>query len=168
MSGSYAYVADRDDGLDIIDISDPSSPTLTGNFNTSGVAVDVAVIGNYVAVVGIFGLVIIGVSDPSSPYLAGNFDTSGSAFGVAVSGNAVSGHYAYVADDADGLDIIGEFRPSTKVTSSTDDVLAASPIVIPFGGEPLAVLLMLGCGSYALKKRGRQLSNSAKNSERNS
>ena len=128
---------------------------------------DVAVIGNYVAVADKDdGLVIIGVSDPSSPYLAGNFDTSGSAFGVAVSD--FGGEYAYVADDADGLDIIGEFRPSPKVTSSTDDVLAASPIVIPFGGEPLAVLLMLGCGSYASKKRGRQLSNSAKNSERNS
>ena len=74
---------------------------------------------------------------------------------------------AYVPDGPDGLDIIA-FRPSPKVTSSTDDVRAASPIVIPFGGEPLAVLLMLGCGSYALKKRGRQLSNSAKNSERNS
>ena len=97
--------------------------------------------------------------------LTGNHDTSDNAYGVAVSGN-----YAYVADFNAGLDIItgAWFRSSTKVTSSTDDVRAASPIVIPFGGEPLAVLLMLGCGSYALKKRGRQLSNSAKNSERNS
>ena len=60
--------------------------------------------------------------------LTGNYNTSGEARGVAVSGN-----YAYVADDADGLDIIGELRPSPKVTSSTDDVRAASPIVIPSG-----------------------------------
>jgi len=38
----------------------------------------------------------------------------------------------------------------------------------PLGGEPLAVLLMLGCGSYALKNRGRHLSNLPKNSEPNS
>ena len=95
--------------------------------------------------------------------LTGNYNTSGEARGV-----AVSGKYAYVADNDDGLDIIGEFRPAPKVTSSTEDVLAASPIVIPFGGEPLAVLLMLGCGSYALKNRGRHLSNLPKNSEPNS
>ena len=33
VSGNYAFVADKNDGLDIIDISDPSSPTLTGTYD---------------------------------------------------------------------------------------------------------------------------------------
>ena len=103
--------------------------------------------------------------------LTGNYDTSGRAMSVAVSGN-----YAYVADNDDGLDIITAawFGSSTTVTLSTTSSTKSptksstvSPRVIPFGGEPLAVLLMLGCGSYALKNRGRHLSNLPKNSEPN-
>ena len=99
--------------------------------------------------------------------LTGNYDTSGRAMSVAVSGN-----YAYVADMSDGLDIITAawFGSSTTVTLSTKSPTKSStvsPRVIPFGGEPLAVLLMLGCGSYALKKRGRHLSHLPKNSEPN-
>ena len=38
--------ADGSNGLQIINISNPSNPTLTGTYNTSGVAQDVAVRGN--------------------------------------------------------------------------------------------------------------------------
>ena len=73
VSGNYAYVADRFDGLDIIDIWDPSSPRLEGNYDTSGQAWGVAVSGNYAYVADYNdGLDIIDISDPSSPNLEGN------------------------------------------------------------------------------------------------
>jgi hypothetical protein len=52
--------------------------------------------GNYAYVADFAaGLQVIDVSNPASPQRVGGYDTSGYARGVAVSGN-----YAYVADDA--------------------------------------------------------------------
>jgi len=48
ISGSHAYVADYGSGLQVIDISDPSSPWIVGGVNTPGAAYGVAVAGNYV------------------------------------------------------------------------------------------------------------------------
>jgi hypothetical protein len=66
--GNYAYVADRDSGLQIIDISNPTTPTLKGNYDTSGYAWGVQVVGNYAYVAdGYSGLQIIDISNPSTP-----------------------------------------------------------------------------------------------------
>ncbi|MFM6592768.1 MAG: hypothetical protein ACKPJH_08845, partial [Dolichospermum sp.] len=45
--GNYAYVTDYYSGLQIIDISNPTTPTLKGNYDTSGSAIGVQVVGNY-------------------------------------------------------------------------------------------------------------------------
>jgi hypothetical protein len=45
--GNYAYIADGLSGLQIIDISNPTTPTLKVNYDTSGEAVGVQVVGNY-------------------------------------------------------------------------------------------------------------------------
>jgi len=47
QKGSYAYVADGDSGLQVIDISNPSSPNRVGYYDTPGSAYDVAVKGSY-------------------------------------------------------------------------------------------------------------------------
>ncbi|MDH6089283.1 LVIVD repeat-containing protein [Umezakia ovalisporum] len=75
--------------------------TLVGNYNTSGFAYGVEVVGNYTYVGdGGAGLQIIDISNPANPTLTGGYDTSGSAYGVQVVGN-----YAYVADYDAGLQI---------------------------------------------------------------
>jgi len=61
--GDYAYVADGDSGLQIIDISTPSAPSLTGTYNTGGSAAHrVDVSGDYAYLVDGSGLRIIDVS----------------------------------------------------------------------------------------------------------
>src|SRR5687768_11247915 len=45
LSGNYAYVADRNGGLQVIDVSNPASPQRVGG--SSGVPWGVAVSGNY-------------------------------------------------------------------------------------------------------------------------
>ena len=50
MSGTTAYVADDDTGLQVIDVSDPANPTRLGGYDTSGSARGVAVAGNRVYV----------------------------------------------------------------------------------------------------------------------
>lgn len=62
---------------------------------------------------------------------------------------------------------VGVLIPTVVASSSSDNVLAALPTVIPFGGELLAVLLMLSCGSYASMKRSRHLSNLSTDAEFN-
>ncbi|MFN5892129.1 MAG: hypothetical protein ACK45Z_05770, partial [Dolichospermum sp.] len=65
--GNYAYVADIDSGLQIIDISNPTTPTLKGNYDTSGSAWGVQVLGNYAYVADIdSGLQIIDISNPTT------------------------------------------------------------------------------------------------------
>lgn len=93
-SGNYAYLA-KDDGLSIVDIGDPTSPTLawSGTF-AAGDAEALAIQGNlvYVAAEG-GGLQIVDVTDPLNPDVKSPFPLSDEAQDVAVMG----GH-AYVAD----------------------------------------------------------------------
>jgi len=66
VSGSYAYVADSDSGLRIINISDPAAPTHAGTFVTPGWADGVVVYGSYAYVANEYsGLRIINISDPA-------------------------------------------------------------------------------------------------------
>ncbi|QEI41830.1 hypothetical protein BMF77_02431 [Dolichospermum sp. UHCC 0315A] len=115
--GNYAYVADRDSGLQIIDISNPTTPTLKGNYDTSGYAWGVQVVGNYAYVAdGYSGLQIIDISNPTTPTLKGNYYTSGWAYGVQVVGN-----YAYVANGYSGLQIIDISNPTTPTLKGNYD-----------------------------------------------
>jgi Ca2+-binding RTX toxin-like protein len=81
--GSYAYVADWGSGLQIIDISNPTTPTLKGTYDTSGTAESVQVVGNYAYVADLEGgLKIIDVSqftgNPSSNQSPTNLTLSNS------------------------------------------------------------------------------------------
>ncbi|MCX5983875.1 MAG: DUF4347 domain-containing protein [Nostocales cyanobacterium LacPavin_0920_SED1_MAG_38_18] len=115
--GNYAYVAGDGSGLQIIDISNPTTPTLKGNYNTSGNASNVQVVGNYAYVADQnSGLQIIDISNPTNPTLKGNYDTSGHARGVQVVGN-----YAYVADGYSGLQIIDISNPTTPTLKGNYD-----------------------------------------------
>ena len=98
--GQYAFVADDDQGLQIIDISSAASPTLVGNFVTSGNArtVTLSSDGQYAFVAANdSGLQILDVSNVASPTLAGNLATSGRAEGVTLSSD---GQYAFVPDQS--------------------------------------------------------------------
>ncbi|MCK5538040.1 MAG: hypothetical protein KAI79_14540, partial [Bacteroidales bacterium] len=113
VSGNYAYVAGYEDGLVIIDVSDPLAPVTTGTYNTSS-AYGVHVSGKYAFVVdGSSGLEIIDISDPSAPVTTGTYNIT-SAYGVYVSGN-----YAFVAVNSQGLQIIDVSNPSVPVLTGT-------------------------------------------------
>jgi hypothetical protein len=125
--GDYAYVADGLSGLQIINITNPSSPTLTGSYDTPDFALGVQVVGNYAYVADSFsGLQILNITNPSSPTLIGSFDTPGLAIGVQVVGN-----YAYVADGSSGLQIINITNPSSPtLTGSYDTPDSAEGVLV--------------------------------------
>jgi hypothetical protein len=102
VQGDYAYVADEEIGLQVIDISNPENPSWVSRLNTSG-AYDVFVQGGYAYVAEGSGIQVIDVSNPENPVSVGSHDTLGSAHGVFVSGD----YTAYVADGSSGLQVIG-------------------------------------------------------------
>ena len=118
--GNTAFVADLDAGLQIIDISNPTSPSLTGTLNTSG-TYDVTLSadgGTAFVADGLSGLQIIDVSDTSSPSLSSTLNTSGWAYAVTISAD---GNTAFVADGSSGLQIIDVSNiASPSLTSSFD------------------------------------------------
>ncbi|MFM6352110.1 MAG: cadherin domain-containing protein, partial [Dolichospermum sp.] len=92
------------------------APTLVGNYDTSGYANDVQVVGNYAYVADYYGLQIIDISNPTTPTLKGNYYTSDIASFVQVVGN-----YAYVADRTSGLQIIDISNPTTPTLKGNYD-----------------------------------------------
>ncbi len=49
VNNNIAYVAGRQSGLHIVDVSNPASPVLLSTFDTSGYATSLAVSGNKLA-----------------------------------------------------------------------------------------------------------------------
>ncbi len=119
VSGNYAYVANGNDGLVAIDISDPVHPSLVDSYNTPAYAYDVTVEGNYAYVAdnsGTGGVIIIDISNPSSLTLVGNYDTPGSTVDIAIQGN-----YAYVADYEHGVHVLDISNPASPTLVGTYD-----------------------------------------------
>ena len=111
VSGNYAYVVDfGSEDLKVIDISNPSSPSLQGSLGLGFFPISVAVSGNYAYVVDIGSedLTVIDVSNPSLPSLQGSLGIGSSPYSIAVLGN-----YAYVVDwGSEDLKVIDVSNPS--------------------------------------------------------
>ncbi len=114
VDGDYAFVADRLDGLRVIDVSDPANPTLAGQVDTPGIALNVAVDGN-LAVVGDHsgGVRMVDVTNPAAPSIVGNFPTA-TAYAVDIAGDL-----AFVACGTDGLKIINISNPASPTLVGT-------------------------------------------------
>ncbi len=121
ISGNYAYVADANNGLVIINIEDPANPTFAGSYDTVN-ARGVTISGNYAYVAdGWGGLVIVNIEDPTNPTFAGSYVTDGNTRGVTISGN-----YAYLANNNNGLSIF-------KKTSLLEEIIIINSSSICFG-----------------------------------
>ncbi len=112
LAGDYACLAAAGSGLQIIDISDPASPVLTGSYDTPDNARDVAVSGDYAYVAdGSGGLQVVDISDPAAPARAGSLDTSDYIYSVTVSGNYAY-LLAYAQDGGSGLRVVDISDPA--------------------------------------------------------
>jgi hypothetical protein len=113
--GDYAYVAaEVSDGLQIIDVSDPTNPVAVGSVtdgnndaNTLNGATGIAVRGNYayISAQDDNGVQILDISDPTNPVGVGAItdDTNGAdTLGGAGWDIAVQGNYAYATAYGDG------------------------------------------------------------------
>ncbi|MFB2806433.1 Calx-beta domain-containing protein, partial [Microcystis sp. BLCC-F209] len=149
VAGNYAYVAAGSRGLKIIDISNPISPTLKGEYfgSSSASAEDVQVVGNYAYVAyGVAGLDIIDISNPSSPILAASYAPVTEAYGPFgivqkvtnyVTSVEVVNNYAYLtvqaAKDLGGLWIL-DVNQFTGTNQPPSVGLAVSPASVTEDG----------------------------------
>lgn len=100
VSGDFAYLCGGG-ALEIIDISDPSTPVLVGTYTapdwTQGPCMSMSVAGNYVITAGYAMLNIIDVSNPATPTRVGQY-----GYGAPLPhGIDVAGNYAYVVETQD-------------------------------------------------------------------
>ncbi|MFC1779696.1 DUF1566 domain-containing protein [Thermodesulfobacteriota bacterium] len=134
VSGQFAYltVYGNDDGLQVVDVSNPSNPIQIGWIDLPQVG-GLYVEGSYVYVaVGNNGLRVIDISRPQSPTIVGTIDTPGDANNVTVSGS-----YAYVVEGSayqaipGGVQIIDISNPSNPtLTSSIETTSSANDIFV--------------------------------------
>jgi hypothetical protein len=118
LSGNHAYVAAGGSGLWVIDVSRPDRPWRVGQLDTTGYAQSVFVQGQHAYLAqahygsGLHdALVVIDVADPANPRQVGSFSRWGSSndFDHDVQ---VVGDFAYLADGAQGLQIIDITDPT--------------------------------------------------------
>jgi len=76
--GSYAYLACRQDGLQIVNVGNPAAPVKVGSFDTSRYATNVDIWNNYAIVSsGGGGVYLFDVTNPANPVLKDNITNCG-------------------------------------------------------------------------------------------
>ena len=112
ISGDIAYIADGPDGLEIVNISNPSSSNRLGGIDNGGTSgsQSIFVSGDY-AYLGNYGnnLRILNISDPTKPVEIGYFDDTSVGVPEAL---YVSGGIAYIAHRWIGLRIVNVSDPT--------------------------------------------------------
>lgn len=147
VRGHIAYVGDDDQGLQVVDVRDPSRPKMLAQLPLPGLAYTMDLHGNTLYLAGHHGgFYIIDVTKPEQPAILGRYDTTGKAWAI-----RVVDKIAYVADDKSGVLIfdvanpanivpIGEFNPGGQ----------AEDIIIDY---PRAYVAFFDLGFYILDIR---------------
>jgi len=109
LKGDFAYLAAEDNGLVIVNVSDPSQPEEVGSFTSNLRATDIALMGSYAFVTNFNEtgnpLVIMDVSNPENPIEIGHFEDEvyEEMPGLGIS---INGSYAYLGTSGYGFFII--------------------------------------------------------------
>ncbi|HVP06491.1 MAG TPA: hypothetical protein VMS71_01515, partial [Candidatus Acidoferrum sp.] len=116
VTGNLACVGNRDAGLAVVDITNPTAPSLATSYQTPDWALETATYGTYVYLAANDRVLGFDISDPA--HLRAVFGRI-AYYPQAV---AISGHYLFVACPYDGIlvfDITNPESPSLKATLRT-------------------------------------------------
>lgn len=114
IDGNYAYVSVDLMGLQIVDITDPTSPQPAGFYSINGYNFDVGIVGSYAYLATGYNrtIDIIDVSDPENPTLAGQYQLQGGATDIAwVRNMQLVGDYLYLAAYIGGFQVLNVSDP---------------------------------------------------------
>ncbi|MFL5800496.1 MAG: LVIVD repeat-containing protein, partial [Roseiflexaceae bacterium] len=111
-------------GLQIIDVSDPVSPTLRGTFDTGTQADDVQVVDDRAYIAAGNQALMLDVSDPANPQLLDSYTIPGQAEGI----------YA-----ADGRIYVTGYLAGLQILSSSPELLSRATTITASGGQAASV-----------------------------
>ncbi|HUT63812.1 MAG TPA: Ig-like domain-containing protein, partial [Anaerolineae bacterium] len=107
IQDEFAFLAVGNDGIAVVDVSEPESMEIVGTCDTPGEAMGIRVVGDYAYVADYNeGLRVIDITDPEHPEEVGSCDTPGRAHSIDVWGN-----YAFIADGSAGVRKINISNP---------------------------------------------------------
>ncbi len=109
VEGSFAFIANRNYGLEVADVTDPTAMQFVGDLPLVGAAVSVAVAGEVACVAAEYaGLYVVDIANPLDPVLVGHLATTQRCLDVALSGAAA---LATVEDDVLVIDLQDPVSP---------------------------------------------------------
>lgn len=126
----FAEMAGEDDGLRILDISDPAKIHQLGAFTTSGNAYRLCLEGDLAYVGTSDGLQVLNITDPTAIRTVGRVSTAGTAFDIELRQNV-----AYIADGDAGLQVLDVSDPSAIRWLGEDRTSIAAVDVQVAGGR---------------------------------
>jgi hypothetical protein len=95
VEDNMAFASSMNGSLYIIDVSNPSSPSMISAYTTAGRPWSETISGNYVFLAEEeYGIEVVNKSDPANPIFATSYDTPGFTYELAIVGD-----YVYVADN---------------------------------------------------------------------
>ena len=109
VSGKYAYLADGEMGLRVIDVALPNHPVTVGDFDVTRESRCVAISGNIAYTADGFDFLLIDITDPTNPTMKGTlpgYDDQGYLKKV-----VASGLFAHVLDERHGWILIDATDP---------------------------------------------------------
>lgn len=126
----HAYVCDFDNGIRVVDITNPAQPNEVMLVQLNSGVADILFDGNFAYVANrASGLQILDITTPSAPTVGALFDTPGTlrkaAFGAITINSTPTGHI--FAADVSGIRAINVSTPATPVESGALTVSAAAP-----------------------------------------
>ncbi|MBA3532273.1 MAG: hypothetical protein H0T73_10165, partial [Ardenticatenales bacterium] len=77
-AGSYLYVGDKEHGIRVLDVSNPTAPTLVVVYEPAGIPTDLVLVGTHLYVVIPEGLEVVDISTATSPRRVGSYMAAGS------------------------------------------------------------------------------------------
>ena len=142
IDGNYAYVAGRDSGFSIVDVSNPAHPQIISRYNILGTqTLGIDISGDYAYVAARdSGLRVIDISIPSNPTEIG-FIRGLIAYQVLIKGN-----FAYIATGLTGVHIVDISNPLLPFEVAHIDTIHVHNL--EFTGDYLITTGGLGGGCY--------------------
>ena len=129
ISGNELYNVDPFFGIEIFDISNPTSLVLQGTYQTQ--CLDISYFSGQVIVPDVIGMNIINVSDPSSPQLTYSYATTGGYSGY---GMKVMENFCYYPTSS-GLDVLDISDPENPVLVGINQPASGYDAAAAFNGN---------------------------------
>ncbi len=142
VNGNYAYVAAGAAGLQVVNVSNRTNPSIVASLPLSGNSDDIRLVGNYAYIAGgSAGLQVVDISNPLAPVLLGTLATGGTALNLAVYGST-----AYIANGSN-LFLANVTNPSTMTSIGT---LALNGTIQGVDFDPIRKLAVVAAGGSGI------------------